>query len=238
MLQAATLIEVDINSFRSAFNAFSHTHKHAHMHKTAAATKQFSWQKWRQQQNQLESSFSSNTSETKPTRRCHCCRCNVQGHRVSLCIPTCTPKIETPALNISPDRLDPVSDSLTACGQTARESDSSSAGKKVKRGCLSSAYHPQLLLHNLWACYCNQKFFFRVFFGGGRGLGGVFGRCTMEAVSCKPHPFHVKWDTAVMSLGWEDTHNTKLWRKTLCTHAVQYPKLLSALLMNVNEGIM
>lgn len=67
-----------------------------------------------------------------------------------------------------------------------------------------------------------------------------------QTVSREPGAFHVKWDTAVMSPGWEGTHTytntyTKLWKKKkkpLYTCSTASQTSLSSLLMNVNKSIM
>lgn len=190
------------------------------MHKTAAATKQFSWQKWRQQQNQLESSFSDNTSETKPTRRCYCCRCNVWGHCVSLCIPTCTPKIETPALNISPDHLDPFSDSpsLHVAKQRGRAIPPL-PGKRLK----GAVFHQLIILNSFCIIYglvTVIKNSFLVFFFFGGGLWGCLEDARWRQFPANPILF--MWNEILL---WcpsgEKTHTTQSCGEKLCVH-MQY----------------
>lgn len=132
---------------------------------------------------------------------------SVRGHHVSPCIPSRGLEIETPhpehtTLSSRPPPP-PVFSSLHVAKQGG-EGDSSSAGKKVKRGCLSSAHHLQLPLHNLWAYYCNQKFFFSFpsffFFFFSWGRGGLLAdtrwrQCSpprANSLPAKPGPFHVK----------------------------------------------
>lgn len=207
-LPAAALIEADINSFPPDSQMPS-THKRAQTHTQDFFVTKNGNSDWNF--SSVKQSWARGVTATNAAR----------GQHVSHCIPAHRP----PSLSVSPNRLDPLLRlSLSACGLAEREGDSASAGKKVKRGCLSSAHHPELLLHNLWACYCNQKFFFIFWERDGEGWGGGDARWRLrspvQTVSREPGPFHVKWDTAVMSLGWARTHNTytKLWRKSLCVH--------------------
>lgn len=142
--------------------------------------------------------------------------------------------------------------------KTEREGESSSAGKKrLKGGCLSSAHHPQLLLHNLWPCYCNQKFFFFILFTylflEGRGWWRGF---TVEAVLSQHKRFPANpglfmWNEILL---WcppgekahthtQTTHTQSCGRrrrrkKPLYTCSTASQTSLSSLLMNVNKSIM